>query len=107
MKRGVPLAAVALALVWSVNVKGEPTTTCLAAALDEYNAALLRLLQDNEPLSVTKQIAQRRLQEAYCLRIARCRMIEPSTQPLEYTATFSACLRDETLEHYGLDSSSD
>ena len=72
--------------------------SCAAAALVDYNKQNLAILQQGSPImTVQAQIAQRRLQEQFCLRVAQCRVGDPSNQALgiAHAAAFSACLREE------------
>jgi hypothetical protein len=80
---------------------------CAMAATKDYLNANLALLNQTPLMSIDGAIAQRRLEEQYCLRFAQCLMDgSPLNQiaVLQYQATFSSCLRDETLEHYGVKS---
>jgi hypothetical protein len=66
--------------------------TCLTAAFTEYNKANLAIMtQVTTVMSVEATVAQRRLQEQYCIRVAQCR----TTSPMALAATFSRCLDDE------------
>jgi hypothetical protein len=51
--------------------------------------------------SVETMITQRRLQEQYCLRFARC-LYDPNNRSLAlpYRAAFDSCLQAEALEGY-------
>jgi hypothetical protein len=76
---------------------------CIAAAFKDYNKANLALLTGRIPLmSVESTISQRRLQEQYCLRLARCVIgdLDNPSLNLPYLAEFSSCLREESLEKY-------
>ena len=78
---------------------------CLVAALNDYNQANLALLTKSEPLmTVETTIAQRRLQEQYCLRVAQCRLASMPPQQTTWAldSAFSHCLCDEALEKYEL-----
>jgi hypothetical protein len=76
---------------------------CARAAYKEYNTANLNLIMKSLPMmSVEATIEQRRLQESYCTKFARCVIGDPNNQTLRlpYLVAFDACLRDETLEKY-------
>jgi phosphopantetheinyl transferase len=78
---------------------------CAQRAFTSYVTANNSLLQQQgaAPLqSVEMTIAQRRLQEQFCLQFARCLFPDPSNEAvvLPYTAAFGSCLRDEALEKY-------
>jgi hypothetical protein len=58
-------------------------TACAVAAFNSYNQANLALLQAAQPLrSVESIVAQRRLQEQFCLRFARCAFGDPTNPSL-------------------------
>jgi hypothetical protein len=70
---------------------------CGVSAATDYNKAKLALLTQS-PLSVGVAIAERRLEESYCLRFAKCMIDDASGLP--FAAVFSSCLEDEALEKY-------
>jgi hypothetical protein len=79
--------------------KNEVQTACGVAAMTDYTKANLALLQQGTPLmSVEATIAQRRLEELYCLRSVRCILDDVSS--LQFMAAFDSCLQDEALEKY-------
>jgi hypothetical protein len=80
---------------------------CLTTAMTSYTKAKLLLLQDGmQHPSVENKIAQRRLEEQYCLQSTRCQFAAQSEQinaalfAQAFTAVFDGCLRDEALEQY-------
>jgi hypothetical protein len=78
---------------------------CTQRAFTSYIATNNLLLQQQgaAPLqSAEMTIAQRRLQEQFCLQFARCLFPDSTNQALvlPYTAAFDSCLRDEALEKY-------
>jgi hypothetical protein len=74
-------------------------TACATAALYDYTRSNLALLSAAPLMSVESTIAQRRLQEQYCLRFAQCVIGGANYQsPLVYAVEFSTCLRDEAAE---------
>ncbi len=78
-------------------------TACATAAFMEYNKANVALLTGASPImSVEAQVAQRRLQESYCLQYARCFAGDPANQSagMQYALEFSQCLEEEALEKY-------
>jgi hypothetical protein len=80
-----------------------PTNACATAAFNDYIRQNLALLQSpgDQPLkSVATTIAQRRLQEQFCLKFAACIVGDPSntSHDLPFRAAFSSCLRDEAKE---------
>jgi hypothetical protein len=76
--------------------KNEAQTACGVAAATDYNKANLTLMQQGTPLmSVEAMIAQRRLEEQYCLRLVRCTLDNPNS--LLFEAAFDACLSDVAL----------
>ena len=69
------------------------------AAMTDYKKANFALMQEGMPLmSVEETIAQRRLQEQFCLRIVRCAFTDQSSP--QFMAAFDSCLSDEALEKY-------
>jgi hypothetical protein len=64
---------------------------CAVAAGKDYTRAILPLLQ-TQPMSVEATIAQRRLQEQYCLRFAQCLIIGSQVAQAEL---YSSCLRTQ------------
>jgi hypothetical protein len=74
---------------------------CATEALNEYTKRNLALSSHAVPVkSVEATIAQRRLQEQFCLELSRCLVGEPSNRSLTvpYAIAFSSCLRDEAFE---------
>jgi hypothetical protein len=73
---------------------------CGLAANADYNRANVALVQKDGPIMALETvIAQRRLEEQFCQRIAHCFYgDEPNGPP--YRALFSSCLRDESLAKY-------
>jgi hypothetical protein len=86
-------AAVIVALGLGPALAQESTqTACAMTAFNDYNKANLALMAQSTT------VAQRRLQEQYCLRVARCRVGDPTANrslALPYAAAFSSCLREE------------
>jgi hypothetical protein len=79
-------------------------TQCITVAYTNYNKAKLAMFQtvDISP-SVGQIIAERRLQEQYCLQFARCMMVANTNGQLaglQFASFFDSCLRDEALEQY-------
>jgi len=76
-------------------------TACLAAALSAYTKANSALMLRSVPvMSVEAIVAKRRLQEQYCLRVARCRVGDQNQgMAVLYATAFSSCLNDEAKEH--------
>ncbi len=91
-----------LAIVTAAQAQDAPTDaqkSCGVAAATEYNKANLALLQQGALLlSVEATIAQRRLQEQFCLRFVQCVLSDQTS--LEFMAAFDHCLEDEALEKY-------
>jgi hypothetical protein len=71
---------------------------CVEAAFGEYNKANIAIMTQSAPvMSIDATIAQRRLQERYCLRVAQCRVDGQDSAALIATI-FSICLDDEARE---------
>jgi hypothetical protein len=74
----------------SINVRGR---------LTEYVKANDALVQQTATvMSVEATIAQRRLQEEYCLRFVRCSLDDQNSAI--FGVQFDSCLKDEALEKY-------
>lgn len=69
-------------------------TACAVAAVTEFNTANLALLKSQPVMSIDTQIAQRRLQEGYCLKYAHCLIdvLKIAEADLALSAEFSHCL---------------
>jgi hypothetical protein len=96
-----------IALATSANAQDVPQPgsdnarqqQCGVAAMTEYNKADLALMQRGTPsMSVDDLIAQRRLQEDFCLKFIRC-VLSDEKSP-RFSIAFDNCLRDEALEKY-------
>jgi hypothetical protein len=93
----------------AARIQSPQQNECVTTATLDYNKIKLerfeQLQQNLSPtaiLSVEKTIEERRLQEQYCQRFARC-LFDPGgneVAALSYASAFDSCLRDETLEHY-------
>src|ERR1035441_5959084 len=96
---------VVLAALASSAWAADQDNTCMVAALNDYNKANLALLTKSDLLmTVETTIAQRRLQEQYCLRVAQCQLasLPPQHTTMALDAAFSTGLRDEAMEKYEL-----
>jgi hypothetical protein len=76
---------------------------CAAAALEDYTRQRVALSQSPDALpiaSVEMAIAERRLQEQFCLKYVTCMVGDPSNRSLDlpFRAEFSTCLRREAEE---------
>jgi hypothetical protein len=86
---------------WAADQEEE----CMVAAFTDYNRANLALLTKSDLLmTVETIITQRRLQEQYCLRVAKCHLagLPPQHTTMALDVAFSGCLRDEAMEKYEL-----
>jgi hypothetical protein len=75
-----------------------PQGSCLETALRDYMTANTAVVAQI-PRLIEATIAQRRLQEGYCLQVVRCKGWAPSS--MDAAVTFSSCLDDEAREHLG------
>ena len=67
--------------------------------MTDFTKANLALMQTGTPLmSVETTIAQRRLEEQYCLRLTRCFLSDETSTV--FAVEFDSCLSDEALEKY-------
>jgi hypothetical protein len=104
-KSSVAASMLALATI-AAHAQGPPQPTrkdevqaCGVAAMTDYNKANLALMEQGTPLmSVEATIAQRRLEEEFCLRFIRCVLTDQTS--LQFIAAFHSCLSDEALEKY-------
>ena len=88
------MAAAILLFSIGAAYSNEPQNVCGVAATTDYTKANLALMQQSSPaMSVEATIAQRRLEEEFCLRFVRCVLVR-------FTSAFETCLRDEALEKY-------
>ncbi len=91
------LAAPAMAESDSKNERAEDA--CVTATMSDYRKANNALVQQTGTvMSVETTIAQRRLQEEYCLRFVRCGLDDPNSAI--FRVQFDSCLKDEALEKY-------
>jgi hypothetical protein len=105
--RTILLAALAAShwvLAIAAHAQGAPQprsleNACSVAAMTDYTKSNLALLQQGTPLmSVEALVAQRRLQEQFCMRFVSCVVRDPSS--LRFMSAFDSCLKDESLEKY-------
>jgi len=92
---GISFATLLSSAATPADEAKDPRVLCGVAAATEYNKATLDLWNPTEIISVESQIAQRRLRENYCLKLARC-LTDGSS--LALGAAFSGCLKDEEAE---------
>jgi hypothetical protein len=102
-QKAVDLAVWCLVVGTAIEpLRAEPANDarCSLAALTEYQKANVEiLLQANPILSVEAKIAQRRLQERYCVQQTRCTLADSNNNALiemSYRAYFSRCLAEES-----------
>lgn len=74
----------------------DPQTKCAIAALIEYKKASLSLTDVPILMSVEAIVAQRRLQERYCLQHIRCFIGDSPDQDMRTRIEFAKCLREES-----------
>ena len=83
----------------SDSKKDRAEDACTAAAMSDYVKANNALVQQTATvMSVETTIAQRRLQEEYCLRFVRCSLDDPHSAT--FRVQFDSCLKDEALDKY-------
>jgi hypothetical protein len=79
----------------------QSTLDCAVLAMTNYNKASLALTQNQLGGSVETKMAERRLEEQYCLEIAKCEMQKHASEPwyqMGLSTAFSNCLLDEAEE---------
>jgi hypothetical protein len=98
------LTAIVLVAVFgsAAAAQTDARTSCATAAVTDYNKANLALMDQKDGLLMSPEslIAQRRLEEQYCLRLTRCLLGDAPSNVLAYRTEFSSCLQDESLEKY-------
>jgi hypothetical protein len=97
------LPLLALLLTGPSVAQDKQKNSCAEAAFREFIAQkVARSENAASPNSIESEIAERRLEEQFCLRFARCLVGEATSQllNLQLATMFSACLRDEALEKY-------
>jgi hypothetical protein len=75
---------------------------CLTSAREDFQNAKLALLKDSVKRTIETLVSERRVEEQYCLRIARC-VARTETGPaadLQAPIEFSNCLEEVSLEKY-------
>ena len=75
---------------------------CLTSAREDFQNAKLALLKGPPQMNMEALVSERRLEETYCLRIARC-VARTETGPgadLQAPIDFSNCLEEVSLEKY-------
>jgi hypothetical protein len=93
-----------------VAEENNPQNECAYNAVVQYNNSKLGLSPQTSPpeqlpeqlLSVDRMLAERRLEEQFCLQFARCVFPDPTVASLalQLGAAFNRCLRNEALEKY-------
>jgi hypothetical protein len=95
---------IVLALLWTVLPARAQTAqdTCLAHALQNYEQLRTAALLESSPVAFPETVVGiRRMEEAYCYRVAYCKIGNPAANPplrIPYAVEFSTCIRDEDLE---------
>jgi hypothetical protein len=92
-------------LIFPLTALADPAVdsgACGVAAVTEYNAVNLALMQREPILSIESRKVQRRLEENFCEKYAHC-IIDglpispnPSLRDLPLRAEFSQCLEDQS-----------
>jgi len=102
-------ACAAYASIASVNAADEnaqqqSALSCAVSAATNFNKAKLALYEQTgtNNFSVEAEIAERRLEEQYCLARAQCETQQYATEQwyrMVLASEFRECLRDEAEEH--------
>jgi len=98
MLMAITLSALATPAMAESDSKKERTEDCATAVMTDY-AKANDALGPATVMSVEATIAQRRLQEEYCLRFVRCSLDDQNSAI--FRVQFDSCLKDEALEKYG------
>ena len=81
------------------GVSDDAKMACGVAAKTDYLKEDLALMKQEAPImSVEATIAQRRLEEQYCLRLTRCFLSDETS--LQFKGAFQSCIHDEDLEKH-------
>lgn len=111
IRTGLTVAGLGLALAhWAIAVAQQPDRSkparaefaCLTSAREDFQNGKLALLKDPLKKSIETLVSERRLEEQYCLRVARC-VARTETGPaadLQAPIDFSSCLEEVALEKY-------
>ena len=107
---GLPAALIAALCLSAAQAVAQPDRSkaaraeleCLSAARDDFQNSKLALLKQPPPRTIPSIVSERRLEEEYCLRTARCVTKDAAGQTAEMQASieFSNCLEELTLEKY-------
>jgi hypothetical protein len=75
---------------------------CLNTAREDFQNSKLDLLKLPAPKTIEATVSERRLEEQYCLRVARCvtKGDASRTGDLQASMEFSNCLEEVSLEKY-------
>lgn len=75
---------------------------CLNAARDDYQNSKLALLKMPAPRTIQAVVSERRLEEEYCLRVARCvtKGDTSATGDIQASVEFAACIEEVSLDKY-------
>lgn len=75
---------------------------CLNTAREDFQNSRLALLRQPPPRTIPAIVSERRLEEEYCLRTARCVTKDAAGQTAEMQASieFSNCLEELALDKY-------
>jgi hypothetical protein len=96
----ITLSALATPAMTESDSQKEQTEDCAIAAMTDYVKANDAVVQQTATvMSVEATIAQRRLQEDYCLRFVRCSLDDQNSTI--FRVQFDRCLKDEALGKYG------
>ena len=88
MLMAITLSALATPAMTESDSKKEQTEDCVTAAMTDYAKANDALVQQTAAvMSVEATIAQRRLQEEYCLRFVRCSLDDQNSAYFEFNST--------------------
>jgi hypothetical protein len=92
------ILVIVTALLYATACASADEAACVDAAFGEYSRANISIMTQSAPvMSIDATIAQRRLQEKYCLQVAQCREDGQGSAALIATM-FSTCLDDEARE---------
>lgn len=101
----VVCGALAMASRLQAQTQEDLRRECNRAAFERYSIANIAIMTSQPPMTPEAQRQQRRLQQVYCARLARCAVIgtDPSSAAVAYSAALSSCLKEEATEVQGYD----
>lgn len=99
----IGIALLVATVVTAGTAAADDEKVCLEAASDNYDEKNLELIESaGVPMPAQSLVLQRRLEEVYCERTAKCYAASlPNDQKASsFDVLFAGCLRDEAKKRY-------